>query len=92
MMRFVPLVASLLLAGCGAQECIVDIAHGDCPPAGPVVASQFPQDDASCRSYGLRPGTRDYAKCRDRKRHVHRLSRDESDYGFLRNPPLPDLH
>lgn len=91
MKRLVPCLC-LLLAGCGAQDCIIDIAHRDCPGAAPVVVTQFPQDDASCSSYGLRPGTRDYAKCREQKRHVERLSKDESDYGFLRNPLLPDVH
>jgi hypothetical protein len=92
MKRLVPLVATLLLAGCGAQECVIDVSHRDCPGVGAVAVSQFPQDDASCRSYGLRPGTRDYATCREHKRHLHRLSRNETDYGFLRNPLLPDVH
>ncbi|WP_158810104.1 hypothetical protein [Beijerinckia sp. L45] len=91
MKRLAPLIA-LLLAGCGAQDCALDLAHGSCPGVGPVAVSQFPRDDASCRSYGLRPGTRAYAKCREQKRHVQRLTKDETDYGFLRNPLLPDVH
>lgn len=91
MPRLALLAASLLLAGCGARDCLLDIARRDCSAerSGPTT---FPQDDASCRSYGLTPGTRDYALCRSRKAHEQSLSAQESDYSFLRNPSLPDLH
>lgn len=91
MKHLAAIAMSLVLTGCTLQECVLDLAHGDCPAPQPV-ASTFPQDDASCRSYGLTPGTRSYARCRDAKAHVHHLTRDESDYGFLRNPILPDVH
>ena len=92
MTRLGVLVVGLALTGCGIQECVIDVAHRDCPAPLRPVASTFPQDDASCRSYGLAPGTSDYAKCRATKAHVGRLTRDESDYSFLRNPILPDVH
>ncbi len=91
MKRGLVLALGLALSGCGARDCVFDIAHRDCPIVRPV-ATTFPQDDASCRSYGLAAGTRAYARCREAKAHVHHLTRDESDYGFLRNPLLPDLH
>jgi hypothetical protein len=90
MIRLAPFVVALLLAGCGAQDCVLDIAHGDCAALGPLETA-IPQDDAICRSYGLTPGTPDYAHCRKAKRHVRRLTKDETDDGFLRNPLLPDL-
>ncbi len=91
MKRSAALALTLALSGCGARDCLYDLAHRDCPVVRPVVTS-FPQDDASCRSYGLAEGTHAYARCREAKAHVHRLSRDESDYSFLRNPILPDVH
>ena len=84
------LAGLLLLGGCGAQDCALAIAHGDCYAQGTPV-SAFPQDDASCRSYGLTPGSRDYATCRHAKHHVRRLTHDETDDSYLRNPLLPDL-
>ena len=90
-MKRLVILCSLVLTGCGARDCVLDIAHRDCPIVRPI-ATTFPQDDASCRSYGLQPGSEAYARCRGAKAHVHRLTRDESDYGFLRNPILPDVH
>ncbi len=90
MKRAASLLLVLSLGGCAARDCVYDIAHRDCGVA--PIASRFPQDDAICRSYGLAPGTVDYATCRGAKHHVQRLTRDESDYGFLRNPILPDVH
>ncbi|MGD0635971.1 MAG: hypothetical protein ABSA13_17280 [Beijerinckiaceae bacterium] len=88
------LVASLVLVlistGCHADGClleIIGIAHQDCNMA----PNAFPQDDASCRSYGLRPGTHDYAVCRKAKAHMEKLTQDETGYSFLRNPLLPDV-
>ncbi len=67
---------------------IIGVAHEDC--AG--VASSFPRDDFFCRSYGLTPGTHDYAVCRQAKAHARQLTLDESGDSFLRNPILPDVH
>ncbi len=91
MRRLAGIALVLALGGCGARDCVLDIAHRDCPET-QALATTFPQDDANCRSYGLAPDTRAYAKCREDKSHVHRLTKDESDYGFLRNPILPSLH
>ena len=90
MRRLGPLALALLLAGCGARDCAYGIAHRDCVAEGNTRVA-FPQDDVICRSYGLTPGTRDYATCRASKQHERQLTRAESDYGFLRNPILPDL-
>ena len=90
-MRFVASIVFVLIStSCRADGCllgILDIAHEDCSTA----ASTFPRDDASCRSYGLTPGTHDYAVCRKAKAAMEALTLDETGYSFLRNPLLPDL-
>lgn len=84
------LLATLALAGCDPRDCWLGIAHGDCPADGPGLAA-FPQDDAICQSYGLAPGTSDYAICRAKKREVRGLTANETDYGFLQNPLTPNV-
>lgn len=88
------LVASLVLVlistTCRADGClleIIGIAHADCN----LAPSAFPADDASCRSYGLKPGTHDYAVCRKAKAHMEKLTQDETGHSYLWNPILPDL-
>ena len=88
--RTSPVFAVMLLAGCGARDCMIGIAHRDCVPQGSPVA-EFPQDDAVCRDYGLTPGTKDYEICRQKKRHVRVLTGRETDYGALQNPLTPNL-
>jgi hypothetical protein len=65
------LIAALLLEGCAEfpGRCELGIAHEDCTPE-PASYQRFPGDDATCRSYGLRPGTDDYSKCRTVKAEV----------------------
>ncbi len=84
------LPAALLLAGCDPRDCALGIAHRDCYPEGSPLA-MFPQDDAVCRSYGLDPGTHDYAACRDQKRHVRQLTNRETNFGALEEPLTPDV-
>jgi hypothetical protein len=81
------LISPACYAGGGCILGILDIAHDDCSFA----VSAFPRDDASCRSYGLTPGTHDYAVCRQAKADMNRRTLDETSYSFLRNPLLPDL-
>lgn len=82
---------ALALAACNdPRDCALTIAHRDCYPEGSTLAL-FPQDDAICRSYGLRPGTRDYATCRDTKRHERQLTERASDFGVLEEPLTPDV-
>lgn len=69
-MRFVALFTSFtLLSGCANHpvDCAVGFHHSDCLPgtAGyddPIKFSDH--DDQQCKSYGLQPGTSDYASCR----------------------------
>ncbi len=84
-----PMVA-LLLGGCGARDCQLGIANRDCGVQGSALAD-FPQDDAICRGYGLVPGTRDYAVCRQTKRHERQLTARETDYGVLQEPLTPSV-
>ena len=84
------LAATLLLGGCGVRDCALDINHEDCPLRRSPQA-YYPQDDVVCRSYGLAPGTRDYATCRGDKQHVRTLTNRETDYGFLPNPLTPGI-
>ena len=80
----------MLVGGCDPRDCALGIAHRDCYPQGSPLA-MFPQDDAVCRSYGLDPGTRDYAVCRDQKRHVRQLTGRETNFGALEEPLTPDV-
>ena len=84
------LAAALLLGGCDPRDCALGIAHRDCYPVGSVQAT-FPQDDAICRSYGLDPGTHDYAICRDQKRHERALTERATNFGVLEEPLTPDV-
>ena len=86
----VTLASALLLGGCGVRDCALDINHGDCLAQGSPNAF-YPEDDLTCRSYGLTPGTRDYATCRSGKAHVRTLTSRETDYGFLPNPLTPGV-
>ena len=80
----------LATAGCDPRDCALGIAEHDCAPQGSALAA-FPQDDAVCRGYGLVPGTRDYAICRQTKRHERALTERETDYGFLNDPLTPNI-
>ena len=62
------LLIPLGLGGCDLRDCALGIATSDCAPIGSPAAA-FPQDDATCRSYHLTPGTKDYATCREAKVH-----------------------
>ena len=86
----VALLALLGLGGCDPRDCLLGIAERDCAPVGSSTA-MFPQDDAVCRSYRLKPGTRDYAICRETKLHERSLTERATDFGFLTNPITPDL-
>jgi hypothetical protein len=65
------LAAALLLEGCAEfpGRCELGVAHEDCAPTA-ASYQQFPGDDVTCRSYGLKPGTYDYLKCRTFKANV----------------------
>ena len=78
------------LGGCGARDCMIGIAQHDCFAEGSPRAT-FPQDDVTCRNYGLRPGTHDYAVCREAKANERRRTGRETDFGFLENPLAPNL-
>jgi hypothetical protein len=63
------LASVLLLGGCAnhPMDCAVGFHHADCLPgtAGYDNPDKFSAaDDKQCRSYGLVPGTSDYANCR----------------------------
>lgn len=83
-------VAGLAVGGCDLRNCALGIANGDCYPPGSPRA-RFPEDDAVCRSYGLEPGTQDYAICRKTKLHERALTNRATDYGGLQSPLLPDV-
>ena len=87
---FVLMPVVLALGGCDVRDCWLSIAHDDCVAEGSNLAA-FPQDDAICRDYGLEPGTRDYAICRQKKEAVRARAEQASDYGFLQNPLTPDI-
>ncbi len=62
-------VAALGLAGCANHpiDCAVGFYHSDCLPgtAGYDNPDKFADvDDKQCRSYGLSPGSGEYADCR----------------------------
>lgn len=84
------LLLPLGLCGCDPRDCLLGIANRDCAPAGSPLA-QFPQDDAVCRGFGLAPGTRAYATCRETKLHERSLTERATDFGALQSPILPDL-
>ena len=84
------LAAALLVGGCDPRDCALGTAHRDCHPEGSPLA-MFPQDDAICQSYGLNPGTRDYAICRGHKRHERALTERATDYGALEEPLTLDV-
>ncbi len=89
-LRLLLLAGSLATAGCGARDCALGIGHNDCVAEGSPRAS-VPQDDVACRSYGLVPGTRDYAICRTNKQRVRTLTSRETDYGVLQEPLTPSV-
>ena len=84
------LLALIGLGGCDPRDCMLGIANRDCAPVGSPVA-MFPQDDAVCRSYGLTPGTKDYAICREQKLHERSLTERATDFGLFENPITPDV-
>jgi len=81
------LAGTLLLSGCAdfPGRCGLGISHEDCVPA-PGAANRFPADDAICRSYGLKAGTPDYAKCRDAKAAVRDETKSAIDTEWWQNP------
>jgi len=65
-----------LLAGCANHpiDCAVGFHHGDCLPgtAGYDDPDKFAAvDDRACQSYGMKPGTSQYADCRIKLRGQH---------------------
>ena len=84
------LLALLGLGGCDPRDCALGIANRDCAAVGSPVA-MFPQDDAVCRSFGLAPGSKDYAICREQKLHERSLTERATDFGVLTNPITPDV-
>jgi len=71
------LVASIILAGCANHpiDCAVGFHHADCLPgtAGYDDPDKFAAtDDNACQSYGLKPGTTEYADCRIKLRGQHK--------------------
>ncbi len=84
------LLALLGLGGCDPRDCWLGIANRDCAPVGSPTA-MFPQDDAVCRSYRLKPGTADYAICREQKLHERSLTERATDFGVFQNPITPDV-
>ena len=67
LMRIVLLAG--ILSGCANHpvDCAIGFHHGDCLPgtAGYDDPAKFADaDDKQCQSYGLKPGTKDYADCR----------------------------
>jgi hypothetical protein len=81
------LAGMLLLSGCAdfPGRCSLGISHEDCAPS-PSLANQFPTDDAICRSYGLKFGTPDYARCRAAKASVRDETKDTINTEWWRNP------
>lgn len=68
-MRKAVAIAAIVLSGCANHplDCAVGFHHGDCLPgtAGYDNPDKFAAaDDRQCQSYGLKPGTSDYANCR----------------------------
>ena len=90
MPRSLWLAASLLAGGCGVRDCSLGINHNNCFAEGSPRAT-VPQDDVTCRSYGLAPGTHDYAVCRGNKQRVRTLTSRETDYGVLQEPLTPSV-
>lgn len=73
----VALLGIALLGGCANHpvDCAVGIYHSDCLPgtAGYENPDKFAAvDDQQCRSYGLAPGTSQYADCRLRLSAQHK--------------------
>lgn len=67
---------AVLLSGCANHpiDCATGFVHADCLPgtAGYADPDKFATvDDAACRSYGLMPGTAQYADCRIKLRGQH---------------------
>ncbi|HEX4197562.1 MAG TPA: hypothetical protein VHZ26_08970 [Caulobacteraceae bacterium] len=65
-----------LLSGCANHpvDCTVGIHHSDCAPGTPGYDNpdKFAvADDQECRSYGLTPGTSQYADCRVKLNAAH---------------------
>lgn len=68
-MKFIPFLCVVFIAGCANHpvDCALGFYHSDCLPgtAGYENPDKFAAvDDKQCQSYGLKPGTSDYAKCR----------------------------
>lgn len=97
--QLIPLLALVTLTGWeDPRECWLGIAHRDCVEEGgslmdfphQATVPQFPQDDAICREYGLRPGTHAYDVCRQKKREMRQITRHETDRGVFQGPFTPD--
>ncbi|HYP58300.1 MAG TPA: hypothetical protein VEQ35_08455 [Beijerinckia sp.] len=88
MTRISLLIAYVLsLAGCAdfPGRCELGIAHHDCLP-GEASYREFPSDDATCRAYGLKPGTHDYEICRAAKYQVEEEAKTAINAGWWKNP------
>lgn len=69
MKRVAAAIACALLGACANHpiDCAVGFHHADCIPgsAGYDSPDRFSDaDDKQCQSYGLKPGTTEYADCR----------------------------
>jgi len=76
MRKIIAICAVLGLAGCANHplDCAVGFHHADCLPgtAGYADPNRFAEaDDKQCQSYGLKPGTSDYANCRIKLSTTH---------------------
>jgi hypothetical protein len=81
------LATSLLLAGCAdfPGRCSLGLSHEDCAPA-PTAANQFPSDDAICRSYGFKYGSKDYVRCRTAKASLRGETHETINTEWWKNP------
>jgi len=81
------IAGNLLLSACSniPDACGLGFSHGDCPLF-PGETAQFPSDDALCRSYGLRYGSKDYDRCRIAKGSVRAETKARIDTEWWKNP------
>ena len=71
------LIVLVIIAGCANHpvDCALGFHHADCLPgtAGYDDPDKFAAvDDKACQSYGLKPGTNEYADCRIKLRGQHK--------------------